>query len=125
MRDVVNSIVLIVLLVFYCFGKSINSNAAEFRKITQTTESGNGLKFLQTVDDCNFCLITKNKNINPAIPKHKVFAGKKNLNYIHKTILTKITFHGLIKGKYFMTEQYSFQLPSHVLLMIIPFHWFT
>jgi hypothetical protein len=31
----------------------------------------------------------------------------------------------VIKGNYFITEHYSFILPSHVLLMIIPFHWFT
>lgn len=125
MRNLVKSIVLIILLVFYCFEKNINSNGAEFRIITQPAKSGKGLHFLQTVNNCNFCFITKNKNINPAMPTQKVFAGKKHLNYIHKTILTRITFHGLIKGKYFITDQYSFLFPSHVLLMIIPFHWFT
>ena len=125
MRDLVNSIVLIILLVFYCFEKNINSNSAEFLKIIQPTESGNRLYFLQTLNNCNFCFITKNKNINTGIPKQKVFAGKKHLSYIHKSILTRITFHGVIKGNYFITEHYSFILPSHVLLMIIPFHWFT
>lgn len=125
MRNLAKSIVLIILLVFYCFEKNINSNGAEFHKITQSTESGNRLYFSQTLNNCNFCFITQNKNINTAIPKQNVFAGKKHLNYIHKTILTRITFHDLIKGKYFMTEQYSFILTSYVLLMIIPFHWFT
>ena len=125
MRDLVSSIVLIILLVFYCFESNSNSNAAEFRIITQPTKTGNGLHFLQTVNDCDYSFIAKNKNINPALPKQKVFAGKKQLNYIYKTIINRITFHGLIKGKYFITERYSFILPSHVLLMIIPFHWFT
>ena len=125
MRDLVNSIVLIILLVFYCFEKNINSNGSEFHKITHPTESGNRLYFLQTLNNCNFCFISKNKNINTAIPKQKVFAGKKHLNCIHKINLAKTNFHGLIKGKYFITEQYSFKLLSLVLLMIIPFHWFT
>lgn len=125
MRNMVNSIVLIILIVFYCFESNSNSNVAEFRIINQPAKSGNGLHFLQTVNDCNYCFIAKNKNINPAMPAQKVFAGKKQLNYIYKTILTRITFHSLIKGKYFITDQYSFLFPSHVLLMIIPFHWFT
>jgi CTP-dependent riboflavin kinase len=125
MRNLLNALVLILLTVFYCFGSNFNSNAAEFYKITQSSKPYDGLHFMQSVNDQNFSFITKNKNINPVITKHKVFASKKNLNYIHKTILTGITFSGLTKGKYFITDQYSFQLPSHVLLMIIPFHWFT
>jgi hypothetical protein len=125
MRNMVNSIVLIILIVFYCFESNSNNNVAEFRIINQPAKSGNGLHFLQTVNDCNYCFIVKNKNINPAMPAQKVFAGKKYMVYIHKTILSRITFRGLIKGKYFMTEQYSIKIPSHILLMIIPFHWFT
>ena len=125
MRNVINSTVLILLIVFYCFESNSNSNTAELRKINQPTESGNGLHFLQTVNDCDYSFITKNKNINPALPKQKVFAGKKQINYIYKTIINRITFLGLLKGKYFITERYFFMIPSHVLLMIIPFHWFT
>jgi hypothetical protein len=125
MRDLLNALVLILLTVFYCFGSNFNSNTAEFYKITQPSKPYDGLHFTQSGNDHDFSFITKNKNVNPAMPKLKVFAGKKYSNYIYKTILTGNTFSGLTKGKYFITDQYSFQLPSHVLLMIIPFHWFT
>jgi hypothetical protein len=125
MRDVINSIVLIILLGFYCFESSNNSNFSEFCEVNQPVNPNNNLYLLQTFNDCNFCFTTRNNNLTPALPQQKVLAGKKHLNYISKTILTRITFHGLMKERYFMTEQYSFKIPSHILLMIVPSHWFT
>lgn len=124
MRDVANSIVLIIILGFYCFESNSNNNFSEFSKINHPANPITGLHFLQTINDVNFCFTPGNNSIIPVMPQQKVFAGKKNLNYASKTILSRITFHGLMKEKYFMTGQYSFKIPSHFLLMIIPFHWF-